>query len=185
MKKLEIEFVSGEGGFSVEPLTYKQLIRNDNFAVYTRSRNGKIKDYEVFRIRILKEGTNIYGKVTTEDSEQYAVTSSWGRLAWSFGNKTSALNKFEELTNEFVPDDESAPKTRGRAKVERPDLVIPKDKAFTMVDLESANANTNWNKSMIYIEIQKQIADGKLKEAGIVEKADGQRGKPAKLYSVV
>ena len=181
MKKLDIEFVSGEGGFSIEPLTYKQLIRNDNFAVYSRSRNGKIKDYEVFRIRILKEGTNIYGKVTTEDSEQYAVTSSWGRLAWSFGNETSALNKFEELTNEFVPADESAPKTRGRAKVERPDLVIPNKDKFAMIDLEEANPEP-WNRNLIYVEIQKRISNGELKEAGYAEK-EGKGKKPV-LYSL-
>ena len=56
MIRLEETFTSGAGGFN-PPLTYKQLCRNESVAVYERyNPDGRIKDYEVFNIQVIKRG---------------------------------------------------------------------------------------------------------------------------------
>lgn len=98
MKQLEKQFISGAGGFSFNPLTYTQIVRNDRYAVYERSREEKVKDYETIKIKVIKAGTQIFNKTVIEDEEHYPGTSEFGRTAWSFADKTAALKRYDTLS---------------------------------------------------------------------------------------
>ncbi len=107
---LEKEFVSGDGGFSTDPLTYKQLQRTEKVALYERSRKGKVKDYEVIVIRVDPKGKvqkfpNGIVKVIEEDIEKYPSTGQWGKMAWSFCVLGGAKARFEELVAQGVRED--------------------------------------------------------------------------------
>lgn len=97
MIQLETTFVSGEGGFSQDPLTYTQLIRTDKVAIYERSRDGKVKDYEVFFVKVDPKGKKIFNTVLEDDREKYPSNEQFGRIAWSFSSKGGALQRYEEL----------------------------------------------------------------------------------------
>jgi len=99
MITLPVTFTSGEAGFSADPLTYTQVVREGMFAVYERSRDGLVKDYEVIKIRIALKGDVSFKKITEEDTEHYPSTGTWGKKGWSFRSKGGALAKFEELKN--------------------------------------------------------------------------------------
>jgi hypothetical protein len=190
MITLEIEFVSGEGGFSQTPLTYKQIIRNEKFAIYERSRDGKIKDFEVIKIRVLKKGTQIFQKVLEDDEEQYATTSIWGKFGWSFGSLIAAQSKYDELSNaqnaiEEVEgyDIEATEPKRGRVAKVRGEVSYPTTDKWTVKDI--LTINLDYDQPTISLFLKKQIEGNKVKLVGQVEKADGQRGKSANLYSLV
>jgi len=187
MKQLETQFVSGEGGFSIDPLTYTQIVRSDKAAIYSRSRDGRIKDYEVIKIRVLKKGTKIFQKVLEDDEEQYATTSLWGKFGWSFGNLTSAQNKYDELNTEPVVEEtvegyDAEPK-RGRTAKVRGEVSYPTTDKWTVKDI--LTINLDYDQPTISLFLKKQIEGNKVKLVGQVEKADGQRGKSANLYSLV
>lgn len=121
MIKLETTFVSSAGGFVNEPLTYNQVTRSDKAAVYVRSRNGMIKDYEAFEIKVDPKGKvlkfpNGVSKTIEDDTEKYPSTGQFGFIAWSYKNKGAAMAKFEELNKK-----ESAPDSVNQSK----DLLIP------------------------------------------------------------
>jgi hypothetical protein len=98
MIKLETEFKSGEGGYSSDPLTYTQVIRNEWFAVYCRSKsNGRPKDWETIIIKVSPKGHKIFKKVYLDDTEEYPSTGQFGSKAWSFRNKQAAIDKFNFL----------------------------------------------------------------------------------------
>lgn len=192
MIKLETQFVSGEGGFSAEPLTYTQVIRNEKFAVYERSRDGKVKDYEVIKIQILKKGLKIFLKTIEEDTEKYCSTSQFGQFGWSFTGtyaKDAALAKFEALSNPVAEIVKPAKPVKvkggkkGRAKIERPNLLIPTGRQFTMSELIDSNP-APWTKILITNDLQKMIKSGTVKLVGKAEKVAGKRGKAASLYSL-
>mgnify|MGYP003344862314 CR=1 FL=1 len=203
MKQLETQFVSGEGGFSATPLTYTQVVRNEKFAVYERSLDGKVKDYETIKIKLLKAGTRIFQQVLTEDEERYPGTSEFGRSAWSFsGNgKDAAMNKFNKLTEDQNEDSESKevvedkgfkalvtkkltqePKIRGRKRKERPTIVYPVVEQWLMKDL--LTLNPQWSQPLAYIQLKKDMGMGKVKEVARIKSQSG-RGRAAVAYRTV
>lgn len=200
MKLLDVNFISGDGGFGADPLTYKQLVRNDKFAVYERSRDGVVKDYETIKIKVLKAGTRIFKQVLDADEERYPGTSEFGKTAWSYGGVPSAalsaaMDKFEKLSKakDEVEEPETfeaivaselnvEPKQRGRKRMERPPLVYPATEQFGMKDL--VTVNDKWNQPMIYVQLQKDIEGGMVVEVGRV-KNDSGRGKPSVVYKTV
>ncbi len=104
MIQLEQTFVSGAGGFNADPLTYRQIKRTSKHAIYERSRDGVIKDYETIIIRLEPKGNQIKfpnGTVTIaeDDTEHYPATGRFGFTAWSFGNLKAAEQCFDELEN--------------------------------------------------------------------------------------
>ena len=201
MRQLETQFISGDGGFGASPLTYKQIVRNDKFAVYERSHSdGRVKDYETIKIKVLKAGSRIFKEVLTEDEERYPGTSEFGRSAWSFtGNgKTAAISKFNQLTEDLSEKDNpkqvvadqgfealvakkmgATPKTRGRKRKERPEIVYPTVEQWVMKDL--LKANPQWNQPLAYIQLQKDMKKGKVKEVARVKNVSG-RGRAAVVY---
>lgn len=114
MIELEKEFVSGEGGFSANPLTYRQLKRSKNVAIYERSRDGNPRDYEVFFIKIDPKGKehkfpNGVVKIVGDDTEKYPTTSQWGSIAWSYNSIGVAMAKFHELVHGETSSDPKQP----------------------------------------------------------------------------
>lgn len=202
MKTLETQYVSGEGGFAATPLTYTQLVRNDKFAVYQRSHeDGRVKDFETIKIKIIKAGTRIFNNVTTEDEERYPGTSEFGRYAWSFGNKEAAINRYNKLNEDQNKDVESkevvedtefkalvmakidkTPKIRGRKRKERPSLVYPVVEQWLMKDL--LTLNPEWSQPLAYIQLKKDVGNGKIKEVDRIKSQSG-RGRASVAYRTV
>jgi hypothetical protein len=182
MITLEKEFVSGEGGFSQSPLIYTQIIRNDNYAVYQRSDScGKIKDYEVFRIKIQKAGLVIFQKTVMEDTECYTVTSAFGKSAWSFhgvNGKQAAINKFNELNSiQAVKDDEPVA-VNVPSKFNNTTFVFPA--TFSIKDFAETNKCEYITASLF---VKEQIAAGSVKQVG--EERRAAKGPMSKIYSKV
>ena len=198
MIKLEDTFKNGAAGFGSETLDYKQICRNDKYAVYERSRDGLVKDYEVFEIPVTKAGTiqNFPGgktKTIMEDMESYAVTSQWGKKAWSYHGlygKENAIEKFEALTKESntpkvvaTPNAEYVPtgKHRGRVAQIRKEFQIPSGKFITK-DLLALN--TEYSQPQISIELKKLVETKRIQIVGIQKEA-GKRGKGSTVYSTI
>lgn len=186
MKTLEKEFVSGEGGFSATPLTYTQVARTDKVAIYARSRDGEVREYEVFRIKINPKGKKIFNTVLEDDEEQYPPTSAFGRSAWSFGGdsakaKIRAMARYNELVKEAgakieeaSEGEEEATMTVPVVKVDAGELKVPQGK-FTHAELADFNQKT---KQQVYFILQQYVKDGKLKIAG----TRPGKGKASKLF---
>ena len=99
MITLSTTFTSGVGGFSAEPLTYTQVAREGNIAVFQRTTiHGRVKDFEVIDIKIVPKGTSIFNAPPSlDDEERYPSTGQWGTHGFSFYNKGAALAKMKEL----------------------------------------------------------------------------------------
>ena len=184
MIALEKTFESGEGGFSQNPLTYTQVIRNENYAIYERSFEGRVKDYEVIKINIIKKGTVIFKKTIEDDTERYPGSSQWGHYAWTYHDKTSALNKYNELVNYVEPvKTEKVVKVstgrRGRVKKERPVLKVPSGE-FTI------KALSEYNKVPVPVAtlfVKESLEGHKIKF--VKELRLHKIGKPSKVYQLV
>lgn len=184
---LEETFTSAAGGFAGEPLNYKQVIRSDKAAVYKRSRDGIIKDFETIKIRITPKGTvqkfpNDVTKITEDDEEMYATTSLWGKIGFSFKNKQAAINKFNELNSiqEVKDDSENEPVAVNVAsKINTTTFVFP-DKPFSTTDFSTAN-NCEYITSSLYI--RQAVREGIVKSAGQERRAS--RGKLTNLFTKV
>lgn len=142
MKMLETSFVSGDGGFAADVLNYQQVIRSDKAAVYCRSRNNLIKDYEVFKIRIFPKGHKIFQQILEDDEERYPSTGQFGISAWSYRNKTAAIQHFEFLNKE-------ASKIV-TVSVQTENLIIP-DKAFSINEFAESN-NIEYSNAFLFIK---------------------------------
>lgn len=174
MIELKQEFVSGDGGFSQEPLTYKQIKRTKLVAVYERSRNGKIKDYEVFYVRTNPKGMvqkfpGGVEKVLEDDTEKYPSTGVFGKIAWSINNLGYALVKFEELVKKSeIPEDDE--------ETQEISINIPIGE-FSTTTLAEAN-HIAYPKAFLFIKssvLAKQIK--------LVREDKSGRGKPTKIYT--
>lgn len=181
MIKLETQFDSGAGGYSATPLTYNQLDRTENVAMYSRSMKDKIRDYEVFKIVVFPKGHRIFKKVLEDDSEQYPSCEKFGRIAWSFENEGAAKIRYKELISEATENVGVVP-TRGRKARIRRDVQFPNSATWTMKDILALNSD--YKQPCMYQYLLKQITAGKVKVAGKVNRENG-RGKAPLLYSVV
>jgi hypothetical protein len=172
MIKLEEKFVSGAGGYAAEPRTYTQIARTETFAIYERSVNGVPKDYEVFEIKILPKGTQIFTTFTEDDQEKYPSNSQFGMSAWSCLTKERAMQRYDELVAKGIVNkaDEATPKK---------ELIIPVNQFTTndVVELNSVNYITAAN------FIKKSLGENKIKF--IEERRLHSRGKASKFYSKI
>ena len=167
---LKKQFSSGAGGFSQEPLTYTLITRNNIAAVYERSRNGKIRDYEVFKIKVIPKGTVIFNSVpSSDDEERYPSTGDFGKIAWSFHGqcaKDAAIKKFHEISELK----EKNPKIKT--------WQIP-DKDFTINDVAALN-NSNYISASNFVKenLNKTLAFA-------YEKRLNVKGKASKFYKKI
>ena len=96
MITLPKEFVDGSNGYSQSPgpLTYKQVVREGNVAIYQRFYvDGRPKDFETIIIKVHPKGKVVYQKTYEDDTEYYPSASVWGKSGWSYGNLKGAENK--------------------------------------------------------------------------------------------
>lgn len=173
MIKLDKTFVSGDGGFpGPSVLTYTQLDRTDKVALYERSRNGKVYDYEVFYILIERQGHNTFGKITEEDIEKYPSTGKFGFTAWSITDRARALKRFTELcASSEIPEGEE------EEKVEASKMIIPNGEWSTK---ELAETNkTDYPQAAIFL--RESLAAGTVKFTRTERR--NVKGKPTNLYS--
>ena len=199
MIQLATSFVSGEGGFSQNPLTYTQLKRSDKAAVYSRSRDGKVCDYEVFLIKIDPKGKtfkfpNGVIKTLEDDTEKYPSSSQFGRIAWSYTSLGMANHRFHELTHGKVkeePDSEEESSSDPVAetphkeitKENKPysggDLLIPVGE-FSTQELADKNNVAYVN---AYLFVKDQERKGKVKFSR--KERRNAKGKPTTLFQLV
>lgn len=169
MIKLETTFVSGEGGFSADPLTYTQLARTETIAIYERSRNGHATDFEVFRIKILPKGTKVFQTVTEDDQEKYPGSSQFGFIAWAFNDRARAFVRYEQLKKEADGKLEAAEAKK--------DLTIPVGE-FTVGEFAEKNGMTYAN---AFVFVKGAVEAGSVKF--IKEERRQAKGKPSKIYA--
>ncbi len=168
MIQLETTFVSGEGGFSQDLLTYTQVKRTDKVALYERSRDGSVKDYEVFIIKVDPKGKKIFDQVLEDDREKYPSNNSFGFTAWSYNNKKAAEARFEQLCKEATaPEEEEEEKT----------LIIP-DTEFTIGELAEKNS-TNYPTAFLFVKAGLEAKTIKF----LREERRAAKGKASKIYA--
>ena len=189
MIELEKTFTSGVGGFSgADVLTYTQVCRSDKAAVYERSRNGIIKDYEAIKIRIVPSGTvqkfpNGVTKTTTEDEEQYATTSLWGKIGFSFHGvtgKQAAINKFNELNATQAVKDEVENNEVETPTHSNTTFIFPSQTKFSTKELAETN-NCEYITASLWIK--DAVKTGVIKSAGSERR--NVKGKATNLFTKV
>jgi len=194
MITLKKQFVSGVGGFATEPRTYTQLMRTETVALYSRSVNSVIKDYEVFKIKILPKGTRIFQLITEDDEEKYPGSSQFGRIAWSYNQYQAALHCYNSLckngTNGMsivdddtdIDDDEKneietpVVKVEKIAKVKK-DLIVPVGE-FTVGEMAEQNSV---NYVTAFLWVKSSVGDGSVKF--VRDERRNVKGKLSKIYS--
>ena len=189
MIKLEQTFTSGNGGFSgADVLTYTQVCRSDKAAVYERSRNGIIKDWEAIKIRIVPSGTiqkfpNGVTKTTTEDEEQYATTSLWGKIGFSFhgvSGKQAAINKFNKLNAMQAVKDEEETNEGETPTHSTTTFIFPSQTKFSTKELAETN-NCEYITASLWIK--ESVKSGVIKSAG--QERRQAKGKLTNLFEKV
>ncbi len=173
MIELPKTFTSGAGGFSgAEVLTYNQVTRSKSAAVYERSKDGKVKDYEAFKIKVIPKGTAIFnGPASLDDEEHYPSNNDFGRIAYSFHGKfakEAALNRFKELNEEKEEIDNPSPEK---------EMKIPSVE-FTTGEFAALN-DTN------YITASNYIKNNPDKIKFVREERRQAKGKMSKIYKKV
>ena len=171
MIKLETQFVSGAGGFATNPLTYKQLARTAKVAIYERSREEVPIDYEVFRIKILPKGTQVFKTVTEDDEEKYPGSSQFGGSgcwAWPMATLTSAMAKYQEVIKE----------TDGTTEVEPQKVSTAPSGEFTIAEFGEKNG---LEYPQAYLVIKAALTNGSVKL--VREERRNARGKATKIFA--
>lgn len=189
MKLLEQEFVQNSDKRGDNK--FVQVKRNEYGAIYQRFKmDGTPLEFEVFQVKVAG-GNEIFGR-HYDEYEQYPGAASFGRTAWSVNSLQQAEKIFDEITagkgsrkdgqTAITPIVVKIRKTggkRGRPRVSRPEIVLPKKK-FNMKDLLKVN-KTGWSQPTLYIELMKLVKQDKVQEA---ERKQLGRGRPVVFYKV-
>ena len=178
-----------------------------NCYIYRREQlDGTFFSYETFIAKRRHKGDKLPGGlVELEDRERFATKNDFGftaKEAKSLGVAKDFLVEFvaklkdkEDKKNGVgvVEEDKFSalvataldltPKTRGRKRKERPPLVYPTVNQWLMKDLLKANV-AEWTQPLVYIQLQKDIADGIVVEIARV-KNDSGRGRAMVVYKTV
>jgi hypothetical protein len=177
MIKLEITFTSGVGGFSgPDVLTYKQIVRCDTAAIYERSRDGKVKDFEVIKIKIVPKGTSIFNAPPSlDDEEAYPSTGQWGKSGFSYRNLGAAEKKYAELVQKIsdAADEDGAEPSVSSS------ITIPV-KDFTTTELAEQN-HIQYTEAVKFIN--ESITKGSVKFVKMERR--NAKGKESKIYAKV
>lgn len=173
MKTLEKEIIwTGDGFGAADAITLRQVKREGLVCVYERiKKSGQHDGYEVFVVKIVKEGAPMPGGGTVAETyESYPRANSFGRTAWHLRGMPLVEQRFQELLqkqNQLENDEDEAPKTFTVPAVE-----------FTCGELAETNAAT-------YAEAQAFIKENldKVIKFHRQGRKDGQtRGKPSNFY---
>ena len=172
MKLLEKEFVKNCEG--VGDTTFKQMKKQEsnglNVYIYNRTKEG-FNTYEVFVSKRRFKGQPLPGgNVEAEDREQYPTANHFGFTAKEVRTMAQAEVEFQKFLNKNDKEEEQQVK-----------LVLSYPPRFSMKDL--LVSNPSWTQPSAYVQLQKDIKDGKIKEVARVKSATG-RGKPSVIYSI-
>ena len=166
---------------------FVQLKRNEFAALYRRfDMDGRPLEFEVFMVKVAG-GKEIFGNYY-DPYEQYPGASAFGRTAWSTPRELEANRIFDELTqkqgsrkSDAKPKRISKSGSRGRPRVERPAIILPKNK-FCMKELVAINPD-GWTQPTLYIELMKLKKQKKVVEAE--RKNMGGKGRATVFYRPV
>jgi len=170
MIKLPTSFKSGVDGNSVNPHWFQQVKRNTVAAIYKRTieSTGAFVGYEVFQVKVLPKGTQIFKEVLADDTEKYPGTSTFGiQNAWFVVNMERANMYFDQITKEVVA--KSVPEVVK-------ETVFPIGE-FVIKDFAKQN-------SIEYPFAYLLVKDGILKKTikFVREERRNIKGKPSKIY---
>lgn len=166
-----------------------------NVYIYRRVlKTGKIFGFEVFVAKFIKAGTVLkfpggVEKTITEDTEQYATKTDFGKRAWFCSSLERAETRFKQLIeiqhNTTENEEESEVETdgtsgvRGRPKADRPVLTLPVAE-FSIKELAEQN---KVDYSVAFIFAKEMETAGKIKRTR--EERRAARGKATQLFSKV
>lgn len=174
MITLPTEFVDGSNGFSQAPgpLTYKQIKREGNVAVYQRFYvDGRPKDFETIIIKVHPKGKVVYQKMYEDDTEYYPTASVWGKTGWSYGNLKAAEKKMTEVLNGISDEDPENADFTGE---------VDGVKYFTVAQFAEKNHLSYVDARLTIVENMK---NSKVECVG--EKRLNAKGKKSKIYTEV
>jgi hypothetical protein len=158
-------------GWNQNPRILKLVKRSKTNAVYSifDSKTNKLRGYEVFNIKVVKKGQQIFNAVAEDDIESYPAKNSFGKSAWS----VLSLEKANEIYNRLEKETQSqtvvdmseidpdpiiplVKRSRGRPKIynyETSKYIIP-DNPFTTNEFAALN---NISYPLAYLFIKEQM----------------------------
>jgi hypothetical protein len=148
----------------------KQEAGGLNCYIYKREKEG-FRKFEVFVSKRRMKGDKLPGgAVEAESRECYPKAHSFGVTAKEVVTMAQAEVEFQKFLNKNDKEEDKEVKAG---------LNYPA--RFSMKEL--LVANPDWSQPTAYIQVQKDIKDGKITEVDRVKSATG-RGKPAVIYSI-
>ena len=81
--------------FRHDGFDYRQITREGDAAIFAQSRNGRVRAFEVIRIR-RHDGFEIAGRLV-EPAEYYPRSGEWGAYGWTLPDLNSATAKQMEI----------------------------------------------------------------------------------------
>lgn len=102
-----------EKNFRSDSFDFEQICRENNVAIYKKSKRGIDGPIESFETVLIDrhDGFEIAGNVV-EPAEVYPPNSAWGKHAWSHKTLEAAQTKFEWLKQNVNEDKFTATKTQ-------------------------------------------------------------------------
>ena len=82
--------------FRHDGFDYRQVAREGRGAIYEQSKGGKVRAYEVIRVRC-REGFEVAGR-KIEPAEVYPASEAWGTDAWTVPTCERAFEQLKEIT---------------------------------------------------------------------------------------
>lgn len=141
-----------------------------NCYIYKREKEG-FRKFEVFVSKRRMKGDKLPGgAVEAEDREVYPKANSFGVTAKEVVTMAQAEVEFQKFLNKNNKEENKEVKAG---------LNYPP--RFSMKEL--LVANPDWSQPTAYVQVQKDIKDGKIKEVARVKSVNG-KGKPAVIYSI-
>lgn len=169
--------------------TFTEFRREGDVAIYHRTdKDGRTKGYEVFVVKVVKQGAALpNGKTVEEAYEQYPGANAFGKHAYDCKSVEHAERRFDELkvklaqstvVNVTEGDEPSISKKVQRAKQNLVDNLSVPGGNFTM---KSLIESTGMTQPQLYPVVKQWIAENKIAIVGNI-KAAGGRGRPSLVY---
>ena len=179
---------TGDGFGAADARQMTQIKRSPNAAVYeVKAAKGEVVGYEVFKIKVTPKGTDIYGTILEDDTENYPCKGSFGKTAWFITDMSKALVRFyeiDQLVTDTLEETESTqplttnsvPSKRGRKKIEREPLKFPNGE-FSVNELAEFNQVTY---VVAFTLMKEEETKGKVKF--VRSERRNAKGKPTKIF---
>jgi len=159
---------------------FVQIKRQDGVAMYQRfDLENNSKGYEVFLIKVIKEGTPLpNGSCVEESYERYPGSAQFGKTAFAPYTLKSANDHFNKLLKRY--SDTSTPKRGRQSKYADVTVTVPIGK-FTMKQWVDESGCDYF---FLRKKIKPLIKTGKVKKVGEQKNSKG-KGKPQIVYQLI